>query len=135
MWWICFFLASADEILEQLADESVVDLRSHWPILPLIQINLYNIPPQPKKIQEWTIMQSLLRIYFALFFSSWFSVVDDDNILVPYPYPSDPQIAEQFYEEFNASKNKPPETDAGKGKTEEKVKSCNSKQKACSKYI
>ncbi len=56
------FLASADEILEQLADESVVDLRSHWPMLPLLQINLYNIPPQPKKVQEWTIMQSLLTI-------------------------------------------------------------------------
>jgi len=52
-----FYLVTADQILEQLADESVVDLRSHWPILPLLQINLYNIPPQPKKVQEWTIMQ------------------------------------------------------------------------------
>jgi len=58
------FLASADEILEQLADESVVDLRSHWPMLPLLQINLYNIPPQPKKVQEWTIVEGLLQISF-----------------------------------------------------------------------
>ncbi len=117
------FLASADEILEQLADESVIDLRSHWPILPLLEINLYNIPPQPKKVQEWTIMQSLLTklISYCLFFLTFVTLVDDDNVLVPYPYPSDPQIAEQFYEEFNANKNKPPETEAGKGKTEEKV--------------
>lgn len=56
------FLASADEILEQLADESVVDLRSHWPILPLLQISLSHIPPQPKKVQDWTIMQGWLFI-------------------------------------------------------------------------
>jgi hypothetical protein len=49
--------------------------------------------------------------------------VDDADVLTPYPYPSDPQIAEQFYEEFIANKNKPPETETGKGKTEEKVKS------------
>jgi hypothetical protein len=60
------FLATADEILEQLADESVVDLRCHWPMIPLLQINLYNIPPQPKKVQEWTIMQGLLRILFFI---------------------------------------------------------------------
>ncbi len=51
------FLVTADQILEQLADESVIDLRSHWPILPILEINLYHIPPQPKKVQEWTIMQ------------------------------------------------------------------------------
>ena len=51
------FLVTADQILEELADESVIDLRSHWPILPILEINLYNIPPQPKKVQEWTIMQ------------------------------------------------------------------------------
>lgn len=50
-------LATADQILEELADEAVVDLRSHWPILPLLEINLYNIPPQPKKVQEWTIVE------------------------------------------------------------------------------
>ena len=53
-----FLLVSADDILEQLADESVVDLRSHWPIVPILQIDLCHIPPQPKKVQEWTIMQS-----------------------------------------------------------------------------
>ena len=47
--------------------------------------------------------------------------MDNSDIIVPYPYPSDPQIAEKFYEEFIANKNKPPETDAAKGKTEEKV--------------
>jgi hypothetical protein len=59
-----FYLVTADQILEQLADESVVDLRSHWPILPILQINLCNIPPQPKKVQEWTIMQGLLNNLF-----------------------------------------------------------------------
>jgi hypothetical protein len=49
-------------------------------------------------------------------------VVDNSDVIVPYPYPSDPKIAEQFYEEFIANKNKPPEANAGKGKTEEKVR-------------
>ena len=51
----------------------------------------------------------------------FFFLVDDSDVLVPYQYPSDPQIAEQFYEDFTANKNKPPETDAAKGKTDEKV--------------
>jgi hypothetical protein len=49
-------------------------------------------------------------------------IVDNDNVLVSYPYPSDPMIAEQFYEEYSSNnKNKPTETDPGKVKTEEKV--------------
>ncbi|CAF2588148.1 unnamed protein product [Rotaria sp. Silwood2] len=97
--------ATADQILEQLADESVIDLRSHCPMSPLLQINLYNIPPQPKKVQEWTIME-----------------VDNKDILVSYPYPSDPMIAERFYEEYASNnKHKTPEIDTGKGKTEEKI--------------
>ncbi|CAF4166320.1 unnamed protein product [Rotaria socialis] len=97
--------ATADQILEELADESVVDLRSHWPILPLLQINLYNIPPQPKKVQEWTIVE-----------------VDNDDILISYPYPSDPMIAERFYEEYSSgNKQKSMENEPGKSKTEEKV--------------
>ncbi|CAF3523561.1 unnamed protein product [Adineta steineri] len=96
---------TADLILEELADESVVDLRSHWPVLPLIQVNLYNIPPQPKKVQEWTIMQ-----------------VDDDNVLVRYPYPSDPMLAKRFYEEHASSnKNKGTETDTEKPKMDLKM--------------
>ncbi|CAF5212540.1 unnamed protein product [Rotaria magnacalcarata] len=99
------FLATADQILEELADESVVDLRSHWPILPLLQINLYHVPPQPKKVQEWTIVE-----------------VDNDDILTPYPYPSDPMIAERFYEEYSSgNKQKSMENEPGKSKTEEKV--------------
>ena len=58
----CFCLATADQILEELADESTIDLRSHWPILPLIDIALYHIPPQPKKVQEWTIAEGAHRI-------------------------------------------------------------------------
>lgn len=61
--------------------------------------------------------------FFPCFlFSVQFSIVDNDDILVPYPYPSDPMIAEQFYEEYSANKNKPTETDPGKTKTDEKVK-------------
>lgn len=44
-------------------------------------------------------------------------------MLTPYQYPSDPKIAEHFYEE-NASNNKDKtneNTDIGKGKIEEKV--------------
>jgi len=49
-------------------------------------------------------------------------IVDNENVLVSYPYPSDPMIAEQFYEEYSSNnKNKPTETDPGKVKTEEKV--------------
>ncbi|CAF4265115.1 unnamed protein product, partial [Adineta steineri] len=96
---------TADLILEELADESVVDLRSHLPVLPLIQVNLYNIPPQPKKVQEWTIMQ-----------------VDDDNVLVRYPYPSDPMLAKRFYEEHASSnKSKGTETDSEKPKMDLKM--------------
>ena len=58
----CSFVATADQILEELADESTIDLRSHWPILPLIDIALYHIPPQPKKVQEWTIAEGAHRI-------------------------------------------------------------------------
>lgn len=52
----------------------------------------------------------------------FFILVDNTDVIASYPYPSDPQIAEQFYEEFIANKNKPPETsDVGKGKADEKV--------------
>lgn len=93
---------------------------------PLIQINLYNIPPQPRKVQEWTIVQGLFKnnLFFVYFsFCNINLIVDSDNVLAPYPYPSDPMIAEQFYEEYSSNnKNKPTETEPGKGKVEEKVK-------------
>ncbi|CAF1631395.1 unnamed protein product, partial [Adineta ricciae] len=91
---------TADLILEELADESVIDLRSHWPILPLLEINLFNIPPQPKKVQEWNIVQ-----------------VDDTDVLVPYIYPSDPGLPKRFYEEY-VSLSK---MEAGKTKADEKT--------------
>ncbi|CAF0857276.1 unnamed protein product [Didymodactylos carnosus] len=80
--------STADQILKELADETVVDLRSYWPLLPLVKIDLTHIPPQPKKLQEWTIVP-----------------VDNNDILVSYLYPSDPMIAERFYEDF-VNKNK-----------------------------
>ena len=49
-------------------------------------------------------------------------IVDNANVLVPYPYPSDPMLAKRFYEEFaSLNKNKTTESDTGKAKTEEKV--------------
>jgi hypothetical protein len=60
-------------------------------------------------------------IIFILF------IVDNDSVLVPFPYPSDPMIAERFYEEFSSNnKNKPSETDTGKAKADEKVTKNNS---------
>ena len=53
---------TADQILEELADESIIDLRSHWPISPLLDIGLFNIPPQPKKVQDWTMMESKFNL-------------------------------------------------------------------------
>jgi len=65
-----------------------------------------------------------LRILFIILIIFYINlIVDNDNVLVPYPYPSDPLIAEQFYEEYSSNnKNKPIETDTAKIKTEEKVK-------------
>lgn len=59
------------------------------------------------------------RFSFAM--KKLFFLVDDSNVIVPYSYPSDPQIAEQYYEDFTANQNKPPETEATKAKTDEKV--------------
>lgn len=50
----------------------------------------------------------------------WF-IVDNDDFLVHYPYPSDPMIAERFYEESSMAKGKAGETEPTKGKAEEKV--------------
>jgi hypothetical protein len=55
------FAVTADQILEELADECVIDLRAYSPLLPLMQVDLYHIPPQPKKVQDWTIMQGETR--------------------------------------------------------------------------
>ena len=68
-----FLLVTADQILEELADESIIDLRSHWPLLPLLQIGLYNIPPQPKKVQDWTIMQRKCSIWMFVHFFFFFA--------------------------------------------------------------
>ena len=51
----------------------------------------------------------------------WF-IVDNDDFLVHYPYPSDPMIAERLYEESSTmAKVKAGETEPTKGKAEEKV--------------
>lgn len=60
-----------------------------------------------------------------MFYFSINPIVDNDNVLTPYPYPSDPNIAKHFYEEYELNKDKPKETDTGKAKAEEKVKKKN----------
>ena len=51
----------------------------------------------------------------------WF-IVDNDDFLVHYPYPSDPMIAERYYEESSSmAKSKAGETEPTKGKAEERV--------------
>jgi hypothetical protein len=91
---------TANQILEELADESVVDLRSYWPLQPLIHIDLYHIPHQPKKVQDWIIMQGkLLLIENESPVTCHDELVDHNPILVNYTYPSDPMIATRFYED------------------------------------
>ena len=52
----------------------------------------------------------------------YYFIVDNDNILIHYPYPSDPMIAQRFYEDYSSNnKNEPGETDTGKPKTQDKV--------------
>lgn len=44
-------------ILQELSDAYVVDLRNFMPVGPIIHFGLYHIPPQPKKVKQWTITQ------------------------------------------------------------------------------
>ena len=49
--------------------------------------------------------------------------MDNESVLTPYTYPSDPMIAERFYEEFSsANRSKTPEVETGKSKKDEKVR-------------
>jgi hypothetical protein len=59
-----FGLANPDElaILQELSDSFVVDLRNYLPLGPVINLGLYNIPPQPKKVKQWVIKESEIRL-------------------------------------------------------------------------
>ena len=48
--------------LQELSDSYVVDLRNFMPVGPILHFCLYNIPPQPKKVKQWTITQSKLKV-------------------------------------------------------------------------
>lgn len=61
-----FFLLDELAILQELADSYVIDLRNFLPVGPIINLGLYKIPPQPKKVKAWTIIQSKIK-FFLLF--------------------------------------------------------------------
>ena len=50
-----------------LIDEDVVDLRSFSPVGPIIDIELLELPPQPKQVNGWIIQQSKYYRFFIIF--------------------------------------------------------------------
>ena len=50
-----------------LIDEDVVDLRSFSPVGPIINIELLELPPQPKQVNGWIIQQSKYYRFFIIF--------------------------------------------------------------------
>lgn len=69
-WFILFKIIFKDEmaLAKELSDDYVIDLRNYLPIGPILNLGLYKIPPQPKKVKQWTIRQSiyLLLNFFNL---------------------------------------------------------------------
>lgn len=62
------------EVLKELSDSFVVDLRSMAPIGPILHIGLFQIPPQTKKIKQWWITQSMNKF-----------MVDDHHFVNDFP--------------------------------------------------
>ena len=51
-------LAEEQSVLIELADPFVTDLRNYGPVGPIFHFGLFDVPPQPKKIKQWVILES-----------------------------------------------------------------------------
>lgn len=97
-------------ILQELSDSFVVDLRNYLPLGPIFHFGLYNIPPQPKKLKQWTITQSIINFFgFLVFFSCKLTftnnIEDKDGQLTTFIYPvAEPNLAQLSWNEFWSKK-------------------------------
>ena len=88
----------------------MVDLRNYLPLGPIFHFGLYNIPPQPKKLKQWTITQSIINFFCFLVFLSCKltfknNIEDKDGQLTTFIYPvAEPNLAQLSWNEFWSKK-------------------------------